>query len=81
VGNVEPYWAGFGTSGGSGFGGYPANRDDEVSDALLSVTGARAAAADRPAVIEAYGTVRGGAVRHVEAALPQVGDLVLKYAA
>src|SRR6266513_1823251 len=34
-----------------------------------------------PTVIKAYGAVRGSAVKHVEAALPRVGDLVLKYAA
>jgi hypothetical protein len=51
-----------------------------VSQALLSVTDARAAASGRPTVIKAYGTVRGRAVKHVEAALPHVGDLVLKYA-
>ena len=34
----------------------------------------------RPIIIRAYGTVRGSAARHVQAALPRVGDLVLKYA-
>jgi len=52
-----------------------------VSEALLSVTDARAAASGRPTVIKAYGTVGGGAVKHIETALPHVGDLVLKYAA
>jgi hypothetical protein len=81
VDKLEPYWADFSTSGGSEFGDYLAKRGDEVSQALLSVTDARAAASDRPTIIKAYRTVRGGAVKHVEAALPQVGDLVLKYAA
>ena len=80
VAKLEPYWADFNTSGGSGFGDYLAKRGDEVSQALLSVTDARAAASGRPTVIKAYGTVRGSAARHVEAALPHVGDLVLKYA-
>jgi hypothetical protein len=51
-----------------------------ASEALLSVTDARAAASGRPTIIKAYGSVRGSAVKHVEAALPRVGDLVLKYA-
>ncbi len=41
---------------------------------------ARAAASGRPTVIKAYRTVRGNAAKHVEAPLPQVGDLVMKYA-
>jgi len=81
VDNLQPFWADFNTSGGSEFGDYLAKRGDEVSDALLSVTDARAAASDRPTIIKAYGSVRGSAVRHVEAALPQLGNLVLKYAA
>jgi hypothetical protein len=80
VDRLEPYWADFSTSGGAEFGDYLAKRGDEVSESLLSVTDARAAASGRPTVIKAYGTVRGGAVRHVEAALPHVGALVLKYA-
>jgi hypothetical protein len=80
VDKLEPYWTDFNTSGGSEFGDYLAKRGGQVSQALLSVTDARAAASGRPMVIKAYGTVRGGAARHVEAALPHVGDLVLKYA-
>ena len=81
VDQLEPYWADFGISGGSEFGDYLAKRGEEVSQALLSVTDARAAASGRPAVSKAYGTVRGGAGKHVKAALPHVGDLVMKYAA
>jgi hypothetical protein len=81
VQELEPYWAEFATSGGSGFGDYLAKRGDEVSQALLAVTDARAAASGRPTVIKAYRTVRNGAAKHVQAALPGVGDLVMKYAA
>ena len=80
VGQLEPFWVDFCASGSSGFGDYLAKRGDEVTQALLSVTDARAAASDRPTVIKAYGSVRGSAVKHVGAALPRVGDLVLKYA-
>lgn len=80
VEELEPFWADFNASGGSGFGDYLAKRGEEASEALLSVTDARAAASGRPTIIRAYRTVRGGAARHVEAALPNVGDLVLKYA-
>ena len=81
AGKLEPYWADFAVSGGSGFGDYLAKRGDEVSEALLSVTDALAVASERPTIIKAYRVVRGGAAKHVEAALPQVGDLVQRYAA
>ena len=81
VDNLQPFWADFNTSGGSDFGDYLTKRSEEVSDALLSVTDARAAASDRPTIIKAYSSVRGSAARHVEAALPQVGNLVMKHAA
>jgi hypothetical protein len=80
VGKLEPYWADFSTSGGAAFGDYLAKRGGEVSQDLLAVTDARAAASGRPTIIKAYGTVRGGAARHIQAALPRVGDLVHKYA-
>lgn len=80
VDKLEPYWADFNASGGSDFGDYLAKHGDEVSSALLSVTDARAAASQRVTLIKAYGTVRGGAVKHIQAALPQLGDLVRKYA-
>lgn len=77
---LEPYWVDFTASGGSQFGDYLAKRGNEVAETLLSVTDARAARSSRPTIIKAYKTVRGGAVKNVEAALPRVGDLVLKYA-
>jgi Family of unknown function (DUF6918) len=77
---LQPFWADFNTCGSSEFGDYLAKRGDEVSEALLSVTDARAAASQRPIIIRAYGTVRNSAAKHVQAALPRVGDLVLKYA-
>lgn len=80
VGKLEPFWTDFVTSGGSQFADYLAKRGEEAAAALLSVTDARAAASGRPTIIRAYGTVRGGAARHVEAALPGVAALVQKYA-
>ena len=80
VTELEPYWADFAASGASGFGDYLVKRGDEVSEALLSVSDARAKMSERPVIIKAYGTVRGGAARHITAALPAVGVLVEKYA-
>jgi hypothetical protein len=81
VTQLEPYWADFAASGAAGFGDYLVKRGEEVSEALLSVSDARAEMSDRPVIIRAYGTVRGGAAKHITAALPNVGALVEKYAA
>ena len=77
---LEPYWADFRTSGGAAFGDYLTKRGDEVAEAMLAVTDARAAASGRPVIVKAYRSVRGGAGKHIKAALPQVGDLVMSYA-
>ncbi len=80
VTNLEPFWADFSTSGGSSLGDYLAKRSDEVSQALLQVTDARAHNSDRPTVVKAYNSVRDNAGKHIGIALPRVGDLVMKYA-
>jgi hypothetical protein len=77
---LQPYWADFAASGGSEFGDYLAKRSDEVAESLLSITDAMAEGSAKPVVVKAYRTVRGSAARHIQAALPRVGDLVLKYA-
>jgi hypothetical protein len=81
VSALEPYWADFTASGASGFGDYLAKRSDEVSESLLAITDARAKGSDRPVIVKAYGTIRGGAAKNITAALPAVGALVEKYAA
>jgi hypothetical protein len=77
---LEPYWVDFRASGGSGFGDYLAKRGEEVAQSLLEVTDERAKGSGRAVVVKAYGSVRDSAARHVEAALPRVGELVYKYA-
>jgi hypothetical protein len=81
VDKLEPYWADFSSSGSSEFGDYLAKRGGEVSEALLSVTDDVATRSTRPVILKAYRSVRGSAAKNVEAALPRVGELVLKYAA
>jgi hypothetical protein len=81
VDQLEPFWADFNTSGGSEFGDYLAKRGDEVSESLLKVSDHHAEASNRPVIVKAYQTVRSGAGRNIQAALPAVGKLVLKYAA
>jgi hypothetical protein len=77
---LEPFWEDFTASGGSLFGDYLAKRGGEVSEALLSVTDGMAESSNRAAVVKAYKSVRGGAAKHIEAALPNLGALVQKYA-
>jgi hypothetical protein len=79
VEELQPFWEDFHAAGGTEFGDYLAKRGDEVADALLTVTDDRAAASGRPVIVKAYRSVRSGAAKHIEAALPQVGELVLKY--
>ena len=52
-----------------------------MSEALLSVTDARAGVSERPTILKAYRAVRGGAAKHVAAALPNLGSMVQKFAA
>lgn len=78
---LEPFWADFNASGGAEFGDYLAKRGGEVSEALLSVTDGMAAASKRPVLVKTYKAVRGGAGKHIEAALPNLGAMVQKYAA
>lgn len=77
---LQPYWAEFNASGGSEFSDYLAKRGDEVGESLLSITDAMAQRSQRPVLVKAYRTVRGGAAKHIQAALPRVGELVVRYA-
>ncbi|HTW02080.1 MAG TPA: hypothetical protein VMF87_17405 [Streptosporangiaceae bacterium] len=81
VDKLEPYWADFAASGGSEFGDYLSKRGPQVSEDLLSLTDEIALVSKRPTITKAYRAVRGSAAKHVEAALPRVGDLVMRYAA
>ncbi|MGD0701331.1 MAG: hypothetical protein ABSA02_15780 [Trebonia sp.] len=77
---LEPYWADFNATGGAGFGDYLAKRPEEVAEALLSVTDAAGRDSGRPTVVKLYNAVRGGAAKHIEAALPNLGAMVQRHA-
>jgi hypothetical protein len=78
---LQPFWADFHAAGGGQFGDYLVKRGEEVSEAVLGVTDDMAHGSERPSIVKAYKAVRGGAGKHIEAALPAVGALVEKYAA
>ena len=77
---LQPFWADFTASGGAEFGDYLAKRPEEVCAALLAVTDNMAAASGRPTIVKAYKAVRGGAGKHMEPALPNLGAMIQKYA-
>jgi hypothetical protein len=77
---LEPFWADFSASGGAEFGDHLAKRPTEVSEALLAVTDNMAGDSQRAAVVKAYKAVRSGAGKNIEAALPNLGAMVQKYA-
>jgi hypothetical protein len=80
---LQPYWAGFiaeFTPSSGDFGGYLAARDEEVAEALLAITDRRRDNSSRPAIIKAYNTIRGRAIKQVKATVPALGALIQKYA-
>jgi hypothetical protein len=80
VDRLEPYWTNFQASGGGHFGDYLARRGGQVAESLLAVTDQMASTSHRAVVVKAYNGVRGGAAKNIEAALPNLGALVQKYA-
>ena len=80
VAQLEPFWADFNASGAGSFGDYLAKRPAEVSEALLAVTDEMAGASSRATVVKAYKAVRGSAGKNIEAALPNLGAMIQKYA-
>jgi hypothetical protein len=79
---LQPYWTAFAaefSADGGDFGGYLADREDEVAESLLAITDERRKFSARPTIVKAYNTVRGSAVKHVKAALPALGALAQKY--
>lgn len=79
VEQLEPFHADFASAGGGSFGDYLAGRSDEVSDALLTVTDARAERSQRDSIKKVYGKLRPQGKKNVEEALPALGALIQKY--
>ena len=77
---LEPFWADFNASGGSEFGDYLVKRSEEVTEALLAITDGMASESQRPTIVKAYKAVRGSAGKNIEAALPNLGAMLQKYA-
>jgi hypothetical protein len=77
VAKLEPYYDEWAKSpGGRSFGAYLTSRKDAASEALLAVTDGRARVSKNGSVKKMYEKMRPSAKRHVEEALPRLGDLV-----
>jgi len=79
AGKVDPYYADA-KSSGTDTVAYFKSHQDEIANALLSVTDARAVKAKNKAVQKTYKSLRPRAVGHVTAAMPRVARLVEKHA-
>ncbi|WP_431966847.1 DUF6918 family protein [Nocardia sp. bgisy134] len=80
VEQLEPFWQEYQAAGSGQFADLLVSKSDEVAEALLSVTDARADASSRPALQKVYSSMRSSAKKNVIEALPRLGDLVQRHA-
>ena len=66
-------------SQGQTVGSYFNTHQQEVAEALLAVTDARAGSSEHGSVKGAYGRLRGSARRNVQSAVPGLGEIIEKY--
>ena len=78
---LEPFYGDYKATGGADFGSYLQGRPEEVADALLTVTDARAESSNRDAIKKVYDKLRPQGKKNVEEALPALGKLIDKHAA
>ncbi|WP_433601168.1 DUF6918 family protein [Nocardia sp. CA-135953] len=80
VSQLEPFWQEYAATGSGQFADLLVAKSDEVAEALLAVTDARADASTRPALRKVYSSMRSSAKKNVIEALPRLGDLVQRHA-
>jgi hypothetical protein len=80
VSQLEPFWQEYTATGSGNFADLLVAKSDEVAEALLAVTDARADASTRPALKKVYSSMRSSAKKNVIEALPRLGDLVQRHA-
>jgi hypothetical protein len=78
VDKLEPFWADA-QAKNEPVGALMNARAGQVSDALLSISDARAARAKNQGVKKAYEKLRPTGKKNVEAAVPRLGRLIAKY--
>ena len=80
VARLQPFYADFQASGAAKpLPGYLTDHGDEVSDALLGITDARAERSQRATIKKAYQKLRPQGKKNVEEALPRLGVLIQKH--
>ncbi|MGH3624263.1 MAG: DUF6918 family protein [Sciscionella sp.] len=80
VARLEPFYADFQAAGAAKpLPEHLTERGDEVSDALLGITDARAERSQRATIKKAYQKLRPQGKKHVEDALPRLGALIEKH--
>lgn len=75
VGEVQPFWDNYQTSGTNGFGSYLVSREDDVVKALLNA-GDKSIQNMPGALQKVYNSLRGKAAKIVGPALPEFGDII-----
>ncbi|WP_327094020.1 hypothetical protein OIE68_27915 [Nocardia vinacea] len=80
VSQLEPFWQEYAATGSGQFADLLVAKSDEVAEALLAVTDARADSSTRPALKKVYSSMRSSAKKNVIEALPRLGDLVQRHA-
>lgn len=78
---LEPFYSDFKSAGAGSLPDYFTGRSDEVADALLGVTDARAESSRRESIKKVYTKLRPQGKKNVEEALPKLGALIEKHAA
>jgi hypothetical protein len=79
--NIEHYHTDWKKGASASFTSYVTARSEDVADDLLKVTDERAARSKHKTAAKAYRKLRGGAQKHVAAAVPQLGELVERHMA
>ncbi|MEY3209888.1 MAG: hypothetical protein RIT28_369 [Pseudomonadota bacterium] len=76
---IDPFYDRFKASGQTDLKAYFVKNGEEIANALLSITDARARNADHRSVQKAYETLRPQGVTHTVAAMPRLAELVKKH--
>lgn len=73
---LDPFWQQHAASPQGSFGDYLASREDDASEALLSVTDRTAGGSNNKVATKAYKGLRPMAAKQVKAALPRLGSAI-----
>lgn len=76
---IDPFWAQCQSEGAIPRQFFIANQN-QIANALLSVTDGRAASSPNPPLKRAYSTLRPKAIRYLGAAMPRLAAMVAKHA-